>query len=475
MKTTTGLIRCAGMRWVVLTLLLLNLARPAMADPKPITKEEQAKIDRAIDRGVAFLKKVQTKQGDFGWKMTNDGRFLVGQCALPAYALLEAGVPPDDPVIQKAAAYLRPRVPLTDRTYELPLAILFFDRLGDPKDKTLIQMCALRLIAGQHRSGGWAYHCPILSDENAQGLLNSLRDLDQRWKEGKKTRDQVLQGLELPASLQGLTVFQSSMYLWQEPSLTANEKAVAMSRVSLLGWTDNSNTQFALLGLWAARRHGVPVDPTLSISVERFERTHIFPEGHWLYGVDKELGAKSRGSMTCVGLIALAIGRGLKLPTTGSVSRGQKDVHVLRGLAALSRWIGKPKGDMKKRSEIEELYFLWSMERVAMLFGLKEINHKDWYRWGAEGLVTNQQKSGWWPEAPPHKRIPKGPVYKATLNTSFALLFLKRSHPMKDLTAKLPYTPTELKEGIMRLRPRDVYQSHTITNFPRESNKSKAP
>ncbi|HEY7308359.1 MAG TPA: hypothetical protein VH643_03250 [Gemmataceae bacterium] len=447
-------------------LLMLACATPAIADPKPLTKEEQAKVDQAIDKGVAFLKKAQTKDGDFGWKMYNDGRYLVGQCALPAYALLESGVSADDPVIQKAAEFLRRVTPLTDHTYELPLAILFFDRLGDPKDKKLIQGCALRLIAGQHRTGGWAYRCPILDDKNATDLLSCLEELNKRMKGGERTRGQALEEIEVPAALQSLTVFQSPNRLsWRDPELTADAKVDALNRVSLDGWTDNSNTQFALLGLWAARRHDVRVDSTLEISVERFERFHIYPGGFWLYGSDKELSARSRRSMTCVGLIALAIGRGLKLSTPGSPVEGGKDVHVLRGLAALSRQIGKPSGDFQKRRAHEELYFLWSVERVGMLFNLPTIGDKDWYRWGAEGLLSNQTRSGWWPDVPPERAFSeKAKPYKSTLCTSFALLFLKRSHPMKDLTAKLPFTAKELSEGIASLRPKDTFPVRIIAS-----------
>jgi hypothetical protein len=36
-------------------------------------------------------------------------------------------------------------------------------------------------------------------------------------------------------------------------------------------------------------------------------------------------------------------------------------------------------------------------------------------------------------------------------DTSFALLFLKRSHPLKELTARLPFKAKELNQGIARL------------------------
>jgi hypothetical protein len=134
--------------------LLLLCVSSAVADPKPLTKEEQAKVDQAIDKAVAKLKRFQTRQGDWPRHKTWMTRYLVGQCALPAYALLESGVPADDPVIQKAAAFIRPKLRRLDETYELSLALLFFDRLGDAKDKKLIQTLALRLIAGQQRAGG---------------------------------------------------------------------------------------------------------------------------------------------------------------------------------------------------------------------------------------------------------------------------------------------------------------------------------
>jgi hypothetical protein len=66
-------------------LLILTCVAPASADPKPLPKEEQAKVDKAIDKAVAFLKRKQTREGNWPthWKQ----RYLVGECALPAYAL----------------------------------------------------------------------------------------------------------------------------------------------------------------------------------------------------------------------------------------------------------------------------------------------------------------------------------------------------------------------------------------------------
>ncbi len=440
---------------LVCGVLLLACAAPVAADPKPLTKEEQAKVDEAIDKGVAFLKSIQTKEGEWQWKMHKDS-FAVGQCALPAYALLESGVPPDDPVVQRAAAFLRPRALKTNFTYELSLSLLFFDRLADPQDKQLMQSLALRLIAGQHRSGGWSYQCPALSEDNEKDILKYVGILSKKMTEGKVRRDKALESdIGVAKAIGSLTVFQPEKSLFRPE----NES----SRTSLDGNTDNSNTQFAMLGLWVAQRHGILANPTFEIMVERFERSQAFPSGLWLYELNRQQSPASTHSMICVGLLGLAIGRGLQMSTTGAPTGGEKDVHVLKGFAILSRAIERPTGQMKNRVKFEDLYFLWSLERVGMLYNIQEIAGKDWYRWGAEILVTNQSKRGGWSSP-----IAAGGRmnYQPALSTAFALLFLKRSHPMKDLTAKLPFTAKELDMGIASLRPKDTFPVRTISASP---------
>ena len=122
-------------------------------------------------------------------------------------------------------------------------------------------------------------------------------------------------------------------------------------------------------------------------------------------------------------------------------------------------------------------YYLWSVERVAMLYNLETINGKDWYRWGVEALLPNQSRSGAWTErATTHTNWNGGrPIsYGAILNTSFALLFLKRSHPMRDLTPKLPDKWKELNQGIAQLQPKDKFPFHTTT-APIESKRRDRP
>ncbi len=178
-KDKTSPVRRAGSRPRTRTQLLLGslallcvLTPAARAQHLPLPPQEQEWVNNAIDRGVRYLKKNQQKSGT--WAKPNTGH-RVGYAVLPALTLLECGVPPSDPLIQRAAEYVRTRQGRLNETYELALSILFLDRLGDPRDKQIIQTFALRLVAGQSATGGWGYRCPPLGPKVEKELMTALR------------------------------------------------------------------------------------------------------------------------------------------------------------------------------------------------------------------------------------------------------------------------------------------------------------
>src|SRR5262249_42926965 len=116
-----------------------------------------------------------------------DGGNKVGYAALPGLTLLECGLPASHPVIQAAASHIALSLEKLKGTYELSLSIMFLDRLTaysklpfekrielEARSRRLIQVLALRLIAGQTETGGWGYECPLLTDAQATQLLNVL-------------------------------------------------------------------------------------------------------------------------------------------------------------------------------------------------------------------------------------------------------------------------------------------------------------
>jgi hypothetical protein len=228
-----------------------------------------------------------------------------------------------------------------------------------------------------------------------------------------KARPRKLQPINpnrLPPPLQQLPV------VW----LNAKKGKVTVQRA---GGGDNSNSQFALLGLWAARRHDVPTEYSLHLAKQRYTASQN-ADGGWGY----HLGLRTTNTMTNVGLIGLAMGHGALPDALGKAPLGDAAIH--NGLHALGKYIGTPSLEPDAKPPMQNMYFLWSVERVAMLYDLKTIGGKDWYGWGAQTLLPNQSADGHWlgagyPGTGPHT------------DTCFALLFLKRSNLVPDLTENI--------------------------------------
>jgi hypothetical protein len=328
----------------------------------------QAQIDQAIEGGVQFLLRAQQQDGSWVYPGHNDG------CtALAGLALLECGVKSKDPAIERAAEFVRSRASQCRQTYDIALMIFFLDRLGDKADQPLLVTLGERLRDGQAQSGAWTYMC---------------------------------QNFAIPGG-------------------------------------DNSNTQFAVLGLWVARRHNVNVKEALARTDQYFRNSQL-EDGGWQYtslfgggavGGAGIGGAPSAGPMTCAGLLGLLVQLGsqteLKSGRLDDLKAGDKkgqakvdplkDPAVQRGLKCLEQHM-TPQNGRSSLGLATQLYFLWSIERVGMAYGLQKIGAIDWYVAGADRIVAGQGQDGSWSD------------YSTNVGTSLALLFLKRANVAGDLT-----------------------------------------
>jgi len=445
-------------RWLFAFAGLMQLPHGVLAQPQekpPLPDYLVASIPDAIERGKSFLLRTQQRTGTW-----SEGGHKVGLAALPALALLECGVSPNDPAIQAAANFVRSQVPLKEfiNTYEVSLALLFLDRLGNKADVVNIQMLAGRLVASQTYTGGWGYRVQYLDAKQTKEILGILTKLEpaplEHMLAGRvpnmnnpfvKTTPiadwQRKRTYKFPKELQYL----QPLPCFTQFGTTKMADPPKAGEAAFVDPTDNSTTQFALLALWAARRHGIPCTRTGTMTFLRFH-TSQNADGSWGYPYGFG-GAGGSPAMINTGLLGMAVGHGLvkemKLPDEPAVD---EDPRILHGFKALSAHVGMPM-DTVKDVPYPNMYFLWSLERVCMLYEIHTIGNKDWYRWGAEALVSNQDDMGGWFKKDSY------PGAAPPIDTSFALMFLKRANLAKDLSAYLAFSPKKLNDGVIKLAP----------------------
>jgi hypothetical protein len=380
---------------------------------------DKVAIDRAVERGVAALRSMQKTDGRWDYPTPSA---TAGTTALAALTMLECGVEKDDPAIVKAANYVRSQLRGLHYTYSVAISILFFDRLGDPNDEQYIDALGARLVAGQCLNGAWTYDGPDPTQIDEAVIRRDVVEDQQRKAKGKA-----------------------------DPSEDARRRRDFIQRVLLLKqqWLpsppktgDNSNTMFAVIALWVCRRHGLPVENCLKDAAVRLSMTQQ-PDGGWPYAEEQE--PSTSVTMTCAGLLGLAIGYGIRMDNEKNSEKEKnlpghdpsKDRSLAAGVQKVGATVGTPREKLPSfgaangpgagvlPSSTRAYYLLWGIERVAVALNLETFNGKDWYGWGSDILVAAQNpKNGAW----------EGAYSPGGVDTCFALLFLKKANFATDLS-----------------------------------------
>ena len=155
-KSTSG----NQLSWIKTFLIegLAVLAIWGICVPTAQAEIDAATVQRSIDRGVAFLRKIQTKNG--GWQEFQG--HSCGQSSLCTLALLNAGVSKDDPAIVRAMQYLRNIEP--NQTYSVALQTLVYCDYGAAGDLPrirrnvkLLESLQIGKTGSAMRAGSWPY------------------------------------------------------------------------------------------------------------------------------------------------------------------------------------------------------------------------------------------------------------------------------------------------------------------------------
>ncbi len=357
-----------------------GIANAADRTPEPLVE----RVRTALHRGEEFLRGKERNQGN--WENANGLNVVAngktgGTTCLAVLALLNCGVRPDDPVVQRGLEWLR-KLELHD-TYVVGLQTMVFADVGDPRDLPRIQ-----------RNVDWLIKARVFHDDTLLG-----------WGYGADYTS-----------------------------------------------TDYSNSQYALLGLYAGKQAGATIDQTVWDSIFRFYvDTQIGAKfnrprdewGGWIYSFQYG-GFPPTLTMTIAGLCGVAIagqelnaGRHKLNPDGSDPQCGiyPENDPIRKAL----EWLGEGEAPAGNRFRFQvpghTFYNIYGIERAGRLTGRRFLAGHDWYREGCELLVGMQHDDGSWFQA--------GNVDSAmAVSTSFALLFLSKGRT-PILISKFAHDPND--------------------------------
>lgn len=204
------------------------------------------------------------------------------------------------------------------------------------------------------------------------------------------------------------------------------------------GSYDHSNSNYALMGLAAIADTGTAGTEIPARYWQMYEalwRRNQNRDGGWGYapGRTPPIRPESTTPMTAAGVASLLLCRQFTQTDVAAAPRADKTLEA--GLAKLAKDY-----DLAE----ENLYYMYTLERIGLAYGMKYISTRDWYREGAALLIGRQEPRGSWNLGHWFTASDMTP----TVHTAFALLFLARGRaPL--LFNKLEY------EGAWDARPRD--------------------
>lgn len=387
-------------------------------DKKKATEKE---IETAITKGVKWLKGAYeaSVKGDDKNKVASHSMISQGH-ELILYTFIHADLNEKDETFKKLLEKVLSTKPEQKRTYNVAVEIMALVSLDPAKYQDRIAHCVQVLVDGQLYNGGWGY--------GPSGMKNP-KDIETDDKKTPTTHDKK-------GSLKEIIIKKQKK---------ATDK---MARC------DNSNSQYAALGLRAAFEANVKVEKeVLQLARQYYEKCQN-DDGGWEYSfrdnteknktqfhdpkkttsVRKE---QSYGSMTVGGLAALA---GYKFMLKEDY---KKDKCVQKAV----EWVSKnfavdknPNPQIPSGHYHYHYYYLYGLERAAAMSDVMKFGSHDWYQEGAYYLVKHQQEDGHWSGDKDkatngldkkNPRIKPGPVqqndYWAPIDTCFAILFLRRA------------------------------------------------
>ena len=391
------------MSWHALSLWI-GIGLMALIAPARAATPEQ--VDKAIANAQKFL--LTHKYNSMNWeqvpkplpstdkenRMTDvNGRQWGGLTAVCTYALLASGINPQDPQIRDAVEFLLHAN--IQSTYGLGFGSQIVSFIPEKEARPFMRHNVQMILHGM---------IPV-----PPGRMNDLPPASGFY--GYWT-----------GFPEGTTT----------PTFKENEDPRKMGTHQPGEHYDRSNSQYAVLGMWAMEEAGGEIPSVYWQIEDKAWKQAQRKDGGWNYNGKED----PTPSMTAAGIATLFITQDYTLELNwGACNGGAKNVFLDAGLAWMDKHIHEALGG--------DLYTMYGVERIGAASGRKYFGTLDWYQLGADWLIKNQRPDGSW-----HSRFP------GHVDTSFGLVFLSRGRApilMNKLQYEAPTVTMAWDE-----RPRDV-------------------
>lgn len=344
-------------------------------------------VEKALYKGGEYLKprcrELVKAYGDAAPNPADNGmRTLSARpLSLIVYAMIHAGVAADDADLKAGIRFLETMD--LSQTYDVSLAAMALADLDAKKYAGRLAEIAQWLCDQQCANGQWTY-----------GNFGAPPAPSNGKKEPKT---------ETPSPTGG------------DSKEIAKIKIAWKNNLVRAPSGDNSNTQYALLGLRACLQAAdIPKLPWQQ-SLAWFRKTQ-HGTGSWHYGAFGKI--PGYGSMTVGGAASVAIcmrALGMNDELQLEKLKSQKEIR------AAMEWIGAQFSVTANPGNGTWVYYwLYGVERAGMILGVAEFGKHDWYKEGSEMLLAAQDPNGSWTSATdPQKNVDN--------DTCFAILFLRKA------------------------------------------------
>ncbi len=384
------------MRLSLLALCVALLPVTASAQDPDV---DQVKVDAAIKRGVEWLRTqlgaLDIQQGGSGTPGFQHLKRL-NSTELVLWTFVHAGVLQDDEDLQKL--WKKMIADRLEHTYNVSLQAMIVEEVDRVKYQWRLQQCAQFLVDNQCQNGQWSYgeevdleHIPPVENKDVATGGGTPKPGTTTEKPGK-------------------------------PKVAKTVKVEQRKFAQAFG--DNSNAQYAALGLRACHDAGVILPAKVLNLGEQLWRGAQNKDGGWGYNsTANQEGSYGSMSAGAEGSLCIYIYMQKK--------DWKRDKDVSKGLEWMTKNFTVEKNTSAPAQSIAtsmQYYYLYALERAGMLYGTETLGRHKWYPVGANYLINAQLKNGSWAAA--QSQSGQNTIW----DTCWAILFLRRAtRPLKDV------------------------------------------